>query len=130
MVVIQKEKVVKIAADFLGGRHIGVQIKIMPLRERGKCVGQNLRLNLGGQRQLGADALLFGGDFCKVLDVILRVVFHLLDGSAYLLNFADLADLDEAIVGKGCVLGGIPRSWFGVHIPRAKACRRCRRPQR
>ena len=60
MIVIDQEKIIEIAADLLGGRHAGVDVKFTPFREGREGVGQHGGLDVRRQLQLVLDPLAFG----------------------------------------------------------------------
>ena len=102
VIVVHQEKVVKIAADLLGRGHGGVEVKLRPLREGREDPRQHIRLDLGGDVQLRADALLFGGNGGQVRDVAVDIPLHLLHGVAECFHFIAGPDVQ---LGDG----GIPR---------------------
>ena len=80
VVVVHQEEVVEVSAHLLGRVHGGVHVELLPLREGRENPGQHVRLDLGGHVQLGADALLLRRDGGQVLDVLVDLQLHGLDG--------------------------------------------------
>ena len=60
VIVIDQEEIVEIAADLLGGRHAGVDVKFVPIRESREGMGQHGSLDVRRQLQFVLDPLPFG----------------------------------------------------------------------
>ena len=59
VILINQEEVIQVAADLPGGGHGGIEIELMPVRERREDLGQEAGLDPGGQGKLRGDTLLF-----------------------------------------------------------------------
>ena len=88
-----EEEVVEVSAHLLGRVHGGVHVELLPLREGRENPGQHVRLDLGGHVQLGADALLLRRDGGQVLDVLVDLQLHGLDGLGEGLDLVAGADV-------------------------------------
>ena len=76
LVFARPEKVVKVAANFLGRNHAGVKLDARMVWIRRKVFGQHAGLDSAGNRKLRADAFLFCCNAHQVLDVNLNVDAH------------------------------------------------------
>ena len=74
MVLVDEEKVVKVAADLPRGVHRGVDVEVRTLGEGREDTRQHRGLDARGHGQLGADAFFFGGDGLVLADVILHAL--------------------------------------------------------
>ena len=110
-VFARPEKVVKVAANFLGGNHAGVKLNAVMVGIRRKVFGQHSRLDAAGNRKLRADALLFACDSHQVFDVNLDVDTHFFYGAGKGFNFVVGVDALE-FVGKVGVVAGKALGFF------------------
>ena len=79
MVIIHQEEIVEIAAHLLGRGHGGVNIELMPLRERRENARQHGSLDMPGHVQLRADALLLRRNAAQIADILIQLRHHVLE---------------------------------------------------
>ena len=99
--LVDEEEVVEVAADLLGRVHRGVDVEFAAVGEGGEDIGQHICLDARGERELRADALLFGGDARDLLDVRPRALRERREGLCQ-----DL-DLIAGTVGLFHLKGGV-----------------------
>ena len=123
MILVDQEKVVKVAADLLGRIHAGVDVQLRPLGEGRKDVRQHVGLDAVGERQLDVHALLFGRDGGKVLFVFGQIPLHIRHHEAQVFHLVAGADVQKGeVVGPAdaaAPVGGIALRRVGDLIDRA-----------
>ena len=102
MIIIDKEEVIEIAADFLGRIHRGVKIEFIPIRESREVVRQSILLNAGRQGKLGGNTFLFRGDSGDVSLIFIQTGFHLPHHFAEIFNFIISCDSQRTEMIAGC----------------------------
>ena len=79
VVVVDEEEVIEVAADFLGGGHMGVKAELVPFRERREGVRDDPLLDAARDIQFAFHPVFLGRDRLQVLGVIHDGEFHLVD---------------------------------------------------